>query len=46
MATEEMLARVSKGGFPEAFVAEFRVFTQVQFLPRLAWGRAAWQGAR
>ena len=28
VATEEMLARVSKGGYPDAFVAEFRVFTQ------------------
>ena len=30
VATEEMLARVSQGGYPEAFVAEFRVFTQVR----------------
>ena len=29
VATEEMLARVSQGGYNEAFVAEFRTFTQV-----------------
>ena len=33
VATEEMLTRVSKGGYPDAFVAEFRVFTQACHQP-------------